>query len=198
MKFQEQLQRAEKGWTKQEGKVVRLKRKILDERRRNSILNGDMLQLKSVKPAKKGFKGLSLADEMEDNPKDKPVSNLALEMNFDEEEMFMPSAQTVQNRGTINFTPKGTQEKRAFAFPSVGTGLSMSQVFQLEVLPEKVPEPVPEKEPEPVAEIVSKEIQESEPPQKEPEEPSPNRRRRRERVLQQRKPAIEEYFMLTA
>ena len=55
-----------------------------------------MIVLKSVKPDKKPSKpkGLSLFDEME-TQQEKPVANLALEMNFDEEEMFMPAAMTV-------------------------------------------------------------------------------------------------------
>ena len=190
MTLQDSLDEAERGWRKQEGKVLKIKRELKNERRRNSVLNGDMLQMKQVKPQKNKSKGFSLMDEMEPNPKDKPVSNLALEMNFDEEEMFMPSAQTTVNRATINFTPKGTIQSKGFAFPIPVAGLSMSEVFHLEVLPKNVPVPEPEA-------VVEKQS-EPDPPKQEEEVSPVTKRKRRTRVLSQRKPAIEEYFVLAA
>lgn len=91
IELQQELDKAERGWKKEEGKVIKLKRELQSEKRRNSVLNGDMINLKQVKPDKKSSKpkGLSLFDEME-TKQDNPAPSLALEMNFDEEEMFMP------------------------------------------------------------------------------------------------------------
>lgn len=100
---------------------------------------------------------------------------------------------TVQNRATIGFTPKGgTQTQKAFDFPFGRSGLSNSEVFQLEVIPEKAPEPKPE--------VVSPEqsTRPTSPAQTETGDSPGTRRRKQRRALQQRKPAIEEYFALAA